>query len=51
MVGLTILSPEERGRLGYTRDEYLMKEKLALYFMEPTENGSVARKIEVSRDR
>jgi hypothetical protein len=48
MVGLTGLSPEERERLGYTRDEYLMKEELALYFMEPTENDSVARKIEVS---
>jgi predicted ATPase len=48
MVGLTGLSPEERERLGYRGDEYLMKEELALYFMEPTEEGSVARKVEVS---
>jgi hypothetical protein len=52
MVGLTNLSPEERERLGYRGDEYLTKEELALYSFEPTdepaEDGSVARKIEVS---
>jgi hypothetical protein len=48
MVGLTGLSPEERERLGYTKDEYLMKEELALYSFEPTEDGSIARKVEVS---
>ena len=48
MVGLTDLSPEERERLGYRGDEYLIKEELALYFMEPTEDGSIVRKIEVS---
>jgi len=48
MVGLTGLSPEERERLGYRGDEYLTKEELALYFMEPTEDGSVARKVEIS---
>jgi len=48
MVGLAGLSPEERERLGYHEDEYLKKEELALYFMEPTEEGSVARKVEVS---
>jgi predicted ATPase len=48
IVGLTGLSPEERERLGYTKDEYLTKEELALYLMEPTEEGSVARKVEVS---
>jgi predicted ATPase len=48
IVGLTGLSPEERERLGYTKDEYLTKEELALYLMEPTEEGSVARKVEIS---
>jgi len=48
MVGLAGLSPEERERLGYREDEYLTKEELALYIMEPTEDGSIARKIEVS---
>jgi predicted ATPase len=52
MVGLAGLSPEERVKLGYREDEnlteYLTKEELALYFMEQTEGGSVARKIEVS---
>jgi hypothetical protein len=47
MVGLTDLSPEERERLGYRKDEYLTKEELALYSFEP-EDGSVARKVEVS---
>jgi predicted ATPase len=46
MVGLAGLSPEERERLGYTKDEYLTKEELALYSFEP-EDGSVARKVEV----
>jgi len=48
MVGLADLSPEDRRKLGYREDEYLKKEELALYFMEPTEEGSVARKVEVS---
>jgi hypothetical protein len=48
MVGLAGLSPEDRVKLGYRENEYLKKEELALYFMEPTEEGSVARKIEVS---
>jgi len=48
MVGLAGLSPQDRRKLGYREDEYLTKEELALYFMEPTEGGSVARKIEVS---
>jgi predicted ATPase len=48
MVGLTGLSPEERERLGYRGDEYLTKEELALYSFEPTEDGSIARKIDVS---
>jgi predicted ATPase len=48
MVGLAGLSPEDRVKLGYREDEYLTKEELALYFMEPTEEGSVARKVEVS---
>jgi predicted ATPase len=48
MVGLAGLSPEDRRKLGYREDEYLTKEELALYFMEPTEEGSVARKVEVS---
>jgi predicted ATPase len=48
MVGLTGLSPEERERLGYRGDEYLTKEELALYSFEPTEDGSIVRKIEVS---
>jgi predicted ATPase len=48
MVGLAGLSPQDRVKLGYREDEYLTKEELALYFMEPTEEGSVARKIEVS---
>jgi predicted ATPase len=47
MVGLAGLSPEERERLGYHGDEYLMKEELALYSFEP-EDGSIARKVEVS---
>jgi hypothetical protein len=47
MVGLAGLSPEERERLGYSGDEYLTKEELALYSFEP-EDGSIARKIEVS---
>jgi predicted ATPase len=48
MVGLAGLSPEDRRKLGYREDEYLTKEELALYFMEPTEEGSMARKVEVS---
>jgi hypothetical protein len=48
MVGLAGLSPEDRVKLGYREDEYLTKEELALYFMEPTKEGSVARKVEVS---
>jgi predicted ATPase len=48
MVGLAGLSPQDRRKLGYREDEYLTKEELALYFMEPTKGGSVARKIEVS---
>jgi predicted ATPase len=48
MVGLTGLRPEDRVKLGYREDEYLTKEELALYFMEPTEGGSVARKVKVS---
>jgi predicted ATPase len=48
MVGLAGLSPEDRRKLRYRKDEYLTKEELALYFMEQTEGGSVARKIEVS---
>jgi hypothetical protein len=47
MVEFAGLTPEERERLGYTEDEYLTKEELALYTFEP-EDGSVARKIEVS---
>lgn len=47
MVGLAGLKPEERASLGYRGDEYL-EEDLALYFMEPTESGSVARRIHVS---
>jgi len=47
MVGLAGLTPEERERLGYRGDEYLMKEELALYSFEP-EGGSVARKVEIS---
>jgi predicted ATPase len=46
-VGLTGLSPEERERLGYSGDEYLTKEELAIYSFEP-EDGSVARKVDVS---
>jgi predicted ATPase len=48
MVGLAGLSPEERVKLGYRGDEYLTKEELALYSFEPTEDGSIVRKIEVS---
>jgi predicted ATPase len=48
MVGLAGLSPEERVKLGYREGEYLTKEELALYLMEPTEDGSAARKVEVS---
>jgi predicted ATPase len=48
MVGLASLSSEERERLGYRGDEYLTKEELALYSFEPTGDGSIARKIEVS---
>jgi predicted ATPase len=48
MVGLAGLSPQDRRKLGYRENEYLKKEELALYFMEPTEEGSVARKVEVS---
>jgi predicted ATPase len=48
MVGLAGLSPQDRRKLGYREDEYLTKEELALYFMEQTEEGSVARKVEVS---
>ena len=47
MVGLAGLSPEERVKLGYRGDEYLTKEELALYSFEPTEDGSIARKVEV----
>ena len=48
MVGLAGLGPQDRVKLGYRENEYLKKEELALYFMEPTEEGSVARKVEVS---
>jgi predicted ATPase len=40
MVGLAGLSPEESVKLGYSEDEYLTKEELALYSFEP-EDGSV----------
>jgi predicted ATPase len=49
MVGLAGLSPEERVKLGYRGDEYLTKEELALYFMESTKDGSITRKVEVSK--
>ncbi|MEM0375757.1 MAG: AAA family ATPase [Nitrososphaerota archaeon] len=48
MVGLAKLSPEQRRSLGYREAEYLQKDELALYFFEPTESGSVTRKVEVS---
>jgi hypothetical protein len=48
MVGLAGLTPEKRVKLGYREEEYLTREELALYFMEPTEEGPVARKVEVS---
>jgi hypothetical protein len=35
-------------KLGYGPDEYLEREKLALYFMEPGDEGSTAKRIEVS---
>jgi len=48
MVGLASLKENERERLGYSPDEYLRKEDLSIYFMEQREDGSIARRIEVS---
>jgi predicted ATPase len=48
MVGLAKLKEDDRVKLGYGPDEYLEREKLALYFMEPGDEGSTAKRIEVS---
>jgi len=48
MVGLAKLKEDDRVKLGYRPDEYLEREKLALYFMEPGDEGSTAKRIEVS---
>ena len=48
MVGLASLRPEERVKIGYREDEYLEKEDLAIYFMDQTESGSIAKRIHVS---
>jgi predicted ATPase len=46
MVGLAKLKEDDRVRLGYKPDEYLEREKLALYFMDPED--LTAKRIEVS---
>jgi len=46
MVGLAKLKEDDRVSLGYRPDEYLEREKLALYFMDPED--STAKRIEVS---
>jgi predicted ATPase len=48
IVGLAKLKEDDRMKLGYRPDEYLEREKLALYFMEPGDEGSTAKRIEVS---
>jgi predicted ATPase len=48
MVGLAKIKEDDRVKLGYGPDEYLEREKLALYFMEPGDEGSTAKRIEVS---
>jgi predicted ATPase len=46
MVGLAKLKEDDRVRLGYKPDEYLEREKLALYFMDSED--LTAKRIEVS---
>jgi predicted ATPase len=46
MVGLAKLKEDDRVSLGYKPDEYLEREKLALYFMDPED--LTAKRIEVS---
>jgi predicted ATPase len=46
MVGLAKLKEDDRVSLGYRPDEYLEREKLALYFMDPED--LTAKRIEVS---
>jgi predicted ATPase len=46
MVGLAKIKEEDRVSLGYKPDEYLEREKLALYFMDPED--LTAKRIEVS---
>jgi predicted ATP-dependent endonuclease of OLD family len=46
MVGLAKLKEDDRVKLGYKPDEYLEREKLALYFMDPED--LTAKRIEVS---
>jgi predicted ATPase len=48
MVGLAKLKEDYRVSLGYKPDEYLERTQLALYFMEPGDKGSIAKRIEVS---
>jgi hypothetical protein len=48
MVGLAKLKEDDRVSLGYKPDEYLERTQLALYFMEPGDKGSIAKRIEVS---
>jgi predicted ATPase len=46
MVGLAKIKEDDRVKLGYRPDEYLEREKLALYFMDPED--LTAKRIEVS---
>jgi predicted ATPase len=48
IVGLAKLKEDDRMKLGYKPDEYLERTQLALYFMEPGDKGSTAKRIEVS---
>jgi predicted ATPase len=48
IVGLAKLKEDDRIKLGYRADEYLERTQFALYFMEPGDNGSTAKRIEVS---
>jgi len=48
MAGLAGLKPEERRKLGYGENEYVERDELALYFLEPREGGSETIRIDVS---
>ncbi|MEM1966193.1 MAG: AAA family ATPase [Candidatus Caldarchaeum sp.] len=48
LVGLNGLSTEQLKKLGYDESDRLSKERLSIYFMKPTPEGSVSEEIQVS---